>query len=175
VIIKSQESEKRALVRIADLIATAARTSPKTRGIDTLSVITITGGEKQKLADKMTDIGEKTDMHFFVRDAGCVEKSECVVVLGVEVNYMGLNCGYCGHASCEDAEDAGAVCAFNNIDLGISVGSAISIAADNRADNRVMYSIGKAVLELGYFEESVKVALGIPLAAYGKNIFFDRK
>jgi glycerol-3-phosphate dehydrogenase subunit C len=43
---------------------------------------------------------------------------------------------------------ARARCAFNSHDLGIAVGSAVSIAADFHADNRVMYSLGKAAVEL---------------------------
>jgi uncharacterized ferredoxin-like protein len=60
------------------------------------------------------------------------------------------------------------------IDLGIALGSAVSIAADDRIDNRIMYSIGKAVAEMNYAEDSV-VWHGIPISLSGKNIFFDRK
>ncbi len=70
---------------------------------------------------------------------------------------------------------SGGVCAFNSIDLGIAVGSAISIAADFHVDNRVMYSIGKASMDLGFFGKDVKQALGIPLSVTGKSPFFDRK
>ena len=39
----------------------------------------------------------------------------------------------------------------------------------------MMYSIGKAALELKLFGDGVKQAIGIPLSAAGKNPFFDRK
>lgn len=42
-------------------------------------------------------------------------------------------------------------------------------------DNRIMFTAGKAALELGCFPGTVKVAYGIPLSATGKNPFFDRK
>jgi len=60
------------------------------------------------------------------------------------------------------------------IDLGIALGSAVSIAADDRVDNRIMYSIGKAAAEMDYNDDSV-VWHGVPISISGKNIFFDRK
>lgn len=39
-----------------------------------------------------------------------------------------------------------------------------------------MYSVGKTAIKKGLFKDkSIKQALGIPLSASGKNIFFDRK
>jgi uncharacterized ferredoxin-like protein len=61
------------------------------------------------------------------------------------------------------------------MDVGIAIGSAISIAADFRVDNRVMYTIGQAALNMEYFDDDVKIVCGIPLSATGKNPFFDRK
>jgi uncharacterized ferredoxin-like protein len=46
---------------------------------------------------------------------------------------------------------------------------------DNRVDNRIMFTVGKAVLELGLFEPEVRLIYGIPLSATSKNPFFDRK
>jgi len=42
-------------------------------------------------------------------------------------------------------------------------------------DNRLMYSIGRACLDLNLFDSTVKQSLGIPLSVTGKNPFFDRK
>ena len=50
----------------------------------------------------------------------------------------------------------------------------MSIAADDRVDNRIMYSIGKAAAEMNYADDSV-LWHGIPISLSGKNIFFDRK
>ena len=69
---------------------------------------------------------------------------------------------------------AGGTCSFNAGDLGIAVGSAAGLAADLRIDNRIMYTAGKAAIELGMLGEDVQIAYGIPLAAKGKNPFFDR-
>jgi len=57
----------------------------------------------------------------------------------------------------------------------IAIGSAVSVAADHRVDNRVMYSVGIAAVNIGLLGFDVRIAYGIPLAARGKNIFFDRK
>ena len=76
------------------------------------------------------------------------------------------NCGAC--------KKAGAVCAFNVTDLGIAVGSAVSLAADNRMDNRVLFSAGKGAARMGLFGEEVKVCYGIPLSVSSKSVFFDR-
>ena len=37
-------------------------------------------------------------------------------------------------------------CVFNTGDLNLAIGSAVSLAADLRVDNRVMFSIGKAAI-----------------------------
>ena len=60
------------------------------------------------------------------------------------------------------------------IDLGIAVGSATAIAADDRVDNRVLYTAGKAAAEMEYGGEDI-IWLAIPLSVKAKNIFFDRK
>ncbi|MCK4639266.1 MAG: ferredoxin domain-containing protein, partial [Bacteroidales bacterium] len=46
---------------------------------------------------------------------------------------------------------------------------------DNRVDNRIMYTAGQAVIELGLLGEDVKIVYVIPLSATSKNPFFDRK
>jgi uncharacterized ferredoxin-like protein len=86
-----------------------------------------------------------------------------------------LNCGFCGKPTCEALEMAGGTCAFNSIDLGIATMSAAEVAGRFHIDNRIMYSIGRACLDLGMFGPKVKQALGIPLSVTGKNPFFDRK
>ena len=70
--------------------------------------------------------------------------------------------------------NAGGTCSFNAGDLGIAVGSAAAMAADLRIDNRIMYTAGKDAVELGLLGEDVLIAYGLPLAAKGKNPFFDR-
>jgi uncharacterized ferredoxin-like protein len=172
----SIELEKGAAQQVAALMAAAARTAPKTRGIDNIQTFAIDDEPtKQKLIARMREIGAKEDRPSVARDAGNLESSLAIVVIGVDSNTAGLNCGFCGKPSCEALEEAEGVCAFNSIDLGIATASAAEVAGRFHIDNRVMFSIGRACLDLGWFGHRVKQALGIPLSITGKNPFFDRK
>ncbi|HTS18999.1 MAG TPA: DUF2148 domain-containing protein [Verrucomicrobiae bacterium] len=157
-------------------MAAAARTAPKTRGIDNIKTIAIDDDStKRKLIDKMREIAQKEERPSVARDAGNIEKSPAIVVIGVESNTAGLNCGFCGHPSCDALEEARGICAFNSIDLGIAIASAAEVAGRFHIDNRVMFSIGRACLDLKFFGPKVKQALGIPLSVTGKSPFFDRQ
>jgi uncharacterized ferredoxin-like protein len=172
----SIELEKTAAQQVAALMAAAARTAPKTRGIDNIETIAIDDEPtKRKLIAKMHEIATKENRPSVGRDAGNIENSSAIVVIGVESNTAGLDCGFCGKPSCEALEEADGVCAFNSIDLGIATASAAEVAGRLHMDNRVMFSIGRACLDLGLFGPKVKQALGIPLSVTGKNPFFDRK
>lgn len=112
----------------------------------------------------------------FARDAANLRQSGAVVLIGSRYSPLGLNCGWCGFPTCaaktEQAPEA--PCAFNTHDLGIAVGSAVSIAADHRADCRVLYSAGVGALALNLLP-GCKAVLAIPLSSTGKSPFFDRK
>ncbi len=169
------EAEKNASYHVAELMMAAARTAPKGCGADNLVALMIDGDEKDKLADQMRKIAKETGADFFARDGGNVDVSTVVVLLGIQSNPLGLDhCSFCGFTDCATTVKAGANCAFNVTDLGLAVGSAVSVAADHRIDNRVMFSAGKAAMALNYFPENVRVAYGIPLSTTGKSIFFDR-
>lgn len=161
---------------IARLMLIAARTAPKGRGRDNLYTAILTGEEVQKLAAKMIEMGMQNQQEFFIRDAGNLAHASVVVLLGTRVSTAGLShCGFCGHENCAGKESfPDAPCAFNTIDLGIAVGSAVAVAATHHADNRIMFSIGKAALSLGFMPADTQIALGIPLSALAKNPFFDR-
>lgn len=174
-IYNSSEAEKKAAHHVAELMMAAARTAPKGCGVDNLVAVMIDGEEKAQLADQMRKIAEETGADFFARDGGNVDASPVIVILGVKNIPLGLDhCGYCGFENCVATVKAGASCAFNVTDIGIAVGSAVSVAANHRFDNRVMFSAGKAAMALKFLPENVRVAYGIPLSASGKSIFFDR-
>ena len=165
-----------AIERIAEEMCLAARTAPKGRGIDLLEIMILKGEEIKKLSDKMAKIGEKENHPTFLRDSETILKASAVVVIGTKKQYIGLKyCGFCGFPGCAEAEQAKASCVFNPGDLGIAVGSAVAVAMDHRVDNRIMYSAGKAALELGWLGKEIGIAFGIPLSVSGKNPFFDRK
>lgn len=176
-IYESQIAEQQ-LLDVAGKMIIAARTAPKTRGKDYLT-FSIINDKKQKesLASKMKEIGEKTGARFFARDAENILKAPVIVLFGATIQTMNLpNCGICGFIDCEEKEKHPDVpCSYNNIDLGIAVGSAVGVAMDHRVDNRIMYTIGMAALELDLLAKDVKIILGVPLNAGSKNLFFDRK
>ena len=174
-ITKSQEIEDRAVERIADLMCVAARTAPKGRGVDNLIVMQAKGRLKDQLADEMRKIAKTTGASFFARDADCVDKAMLIVLLAQKAAPRGVApCGFCGYENCAENAKHNSVCAVAVSDLGIAVGSAVSAAAHYHVDNRVMFSIGKAALNLDIFEEDVAVAYGIPLSITGKSPFYDR-
>lgn len=170
-----EQSERDTILRVADLMVTAAKTAPKGSGKDTVVAAVVTGEDKTRLAKAMKALGEEYDEAFIIRDAGNVDRSECVVLIGCKDTPFGLNnCHMCGFENCAEMKKAGTNCVFNVTDLGIAVGSAVSVAADNRIDNRVMYSAGKGAIKIGVFPDNVKICYGIPLNATSKSIYFDR-
>lgn len=176
-IIKSNEAELAAVINGANAICAAVRTAPKACGIDHLDTLILTGNDKNRLTAEMKKLGNAigTRGKFFVRDADNVDKAQAVVLVGAkyETRRLGKMCGLCGFADCTASEKAGAACAFTAMDLGIALGSAVSLAADLRLDNRLMFTIGKAAAALGLLGE-YKMIIGIPLSVSGKSPFFDR-
>jgi uncharacterized ferredoxin-like protein len=172
----SIDLEKQAALQVVGLMAAAARTAPKTRGIDNIRIRAIDDeASKQQLIAKMREIAALENRPGMARDAGNIGNAPALLVIGVEANTAGLNCGFCGKPTCEALEAAGGICTFNSVDLGIATCSAAAVANQFHIDNRVMYSIGRASLDLKLFGENVRQALGIPLSVTGKNPFFDRK
>jgi len=176
-IITEQMARRLSVNQVAEQMMTAARTAPKAKGKDNLEIIMVTEDDLQSLSQKMKEIAVRENVAFFNRDAENILNAEAVVFIGTKIQSMGLSfCGLCGFKNCaEKNQHPNHPCVFNTNDLGIAVGSAVSIAMDNRVDNRVMYTVGMAALELNYFSQEVKIAFGIPLSATSKNPFFDRK
>lgn len=171
------EAEKSAIMIAAQSMCAAARTAPKTKGIDHIKTCIITGQEKDALADEMDRLSEVLNYGFFIRDAKCIRSSEAVVMIGTTFDTRKLQegCAYCNFENCTDCTDKNGVCVYDPMDLGIALGSAVSIAADARIDNRIMFSAGKAALSLRVMDDDVKIAMAVPLSATGKSPFFDRK
>jgi len=181
-------AENDAVLTVAGLMTLAARTAPKGKGIDTIVIKVLSGKDVKKLASHLRALGKKREIGFFQRDAGNIEQSDAVVLIGAKGDKtVGLNCGACGFGTCAEMSDkfrmndevttdfAGPNCAVRMADLGIAVGSAVKTAQIHNVDNRVMFSGGVAALDLGYLKEGCTVAYAIPLSATGKNIFFDRE
>ena len=173
---KYDSISKDTLKDVAEFMAVAARTAPKTRGRDNLEIVIIEDeNEKKKLIEKMLEIGKKNNRPSFIRDADNIKDARQIVIIATKVEPLGLNCGFCGFKTCEELTKNKALCAYNPMDVGIALGSAAALASKFHVDNRIMYSIGKAAIETGMLDKDSKIAIGIPLSATGKNPFFDRK
>lgn len=172
-----EEIKVSTVIELAKKMAIAAKTAPKARGIDNLSIVLVTDDDIKRLSNHMKFIAQRDNIAFFERDALNLEHAFAVLLLGTVYKSLGLkNCGWCGFETCDIKEQHPEhPCVYNVHDLGVAVGSAVALAAQFHVDNRVMFSIGKAAIELKMFNENVKAAFGIPLTAYSKNPFFDRK
>ena len=173
--IDATKAEEEAILNLAYAICAAARTAPKACGIDHMDTAVLTGQDKDRVAEEMRRLGESLPAPFFTRDADNVDVSGAIVLIGIKYETRRLNqiCGLCGFADCAACSVSGAACVFTGIDLGIALGSAVALAADNRIDNRIMFTIGKAAAALGLMGE-YKLIMGIPLSVSGKSPFFDR-
>jgi len=171
----SPETNESFLLQAAAEICMAARTAPKGKGKDLLVTAVVSAQEKEALIERMLLISERDSLPFFARDAGNLECSPVVILFGSRKDPLRLpHCGYCGFVDCDAMLAAGGTCSFNTGDLGIALGSAASRAADLRLDNRIMYSAGKAAIELGLLGEEVRIAYALPLSVTAKSPFFDR-
>ena len=165
------------VLRLAADMANAARTAPKTRGVDRLHIAVIDGDTMTILAQHMKKMhAEGRAADHFVRDADNLLASNACVLIGTETAPMPGGCKACGMTTCVNQKEyVGALCTFAVHDLGLAIGSAVSLAADHRVDNRVMFSVGAAAIEIGMLPGGVKAGMGIPLSATGKSPYYDRK
>lgn len=176
-ITKNAEMEARAVDQVVELMALAARTAPKAKGVDNLVIVAARATAKDQLTSEMRRIvQEDGGLPNFERDAGNVDKAAVVLLLGQRVKPLGPKpCGFCGFKDCEDNLRNSGLCAISIGDLGIALGSAVSVAAAHHVDNRIMFTLGRAAINLNLFDDKeVRVAYGIPISVSGKNPFFDR-
>ncbi len=178
-IVEDKQAERGAVLEAAKLMTVAARTAPKTKGIDNLRTTILTGPEKEKLCEQMDELSG--EYAFFRRDAKNLRASEAVLLIGLSAEPSGLDCGACG-MSCDEMRQKkkregkgykGPNCIMDVLNLGIALGSAAKTASLLNIDNRLMFSIGVAARKSGIIDEDLVV--GIPLSVSGKNVFFDRK
>jgi uncharacterized ferredoxin-like protein len=167
---------KKGVEDIAAKMLVAARTAPKGRGQNNIVATCLGTEEIKKVSQALKALGERLDIPAFVRDAESILNAQCMILIGTRIKALGLKkCGMCGFRDCAEKERHPRIpCVFNTGDLGIAIGSAVSIAGDNRVDNRIMYTVGQAIGDLAIFPDDVRIVYGIPLSATSKNPFFDR-
>jgi len=154
----------------------AAITAPKAKGISHLHSCIVFDDDKQAVVEKMRALAQEHSLPNFGRDAQNLENADALVLLGTALEPLGLKfCGMCGFENCDAKRQHPHIpCVFNPGDLGIALGSAVSVAMDNRIDNRILYSAGQAALHIGIFPPEVTIIYGVALSVSKKNIFFDR-
>ncbi len=173
----SQEMEMRAVLSAAAQICAAARTAPKAKGVDVIRTAVLTDADKAALANEMRRIGEATGAAFFLRDADNVDAAQAIILIGAAEDKRGLGaiCGYCHFADCAECAAKNGMCAMDGVDVGIALGSAAAMAADLRMDSRILFSAGRAAINLKLLGDGVGQVFALPISVAGKNIFFDRK
>jgi len=182
-VIGGEDVEGEAVLEVAKLMLAAARTAPKTAGVDDIMTLIVYGKEKEAIAHKMEEIAEERKIGGFSRDAKNVRESYAVVLIAVRgQRNSGLDCGGCGYEGCREFDEArkkkgkdfiGPTCVFKALDLGIALGSAAKTASMHDTDNRIMYRVGTAALKLKLLPQAT-IIIGLPVSAKGKNIYFDR-
>ena len=99
-VIDERESRHDYIVDAARQIMTAGRTAPKGKGIDNIEIVALTQNSILEVAGALRVSAEETGLKFFLRDADNIELAEAVILVGSRTSPMGLNCGYCGYATC---------------------------------------------------------------------------
>lgn len=173
-------SVKDAVNMVGGLMEISARTAPKAAGQDFVEVKLVDESERVALGTDMIQVSKERAIPGFERDGQNVLDSDAILLIGLLPHKgIGLNCGACGFAGCEELNSRshsgdfeGPSCAIRLLDLGIALGSAVKTAMEHNVDNRIMYRIGVSAKRLGITKS--RLVHGIPLSVKGKNIFFDR-
>lgn len=163
-VIGGDEALRDSVVYAAKLMAAAAITAPKARGVDNIVVRILFGREElESLASKMEELS-RVYGDFFSRDAQSVRSSAAVILIGCRAIQMNLKTPSSWRV------DADTVCSIVN--LGIALGSAVKTASILNIDNRIMFTAGVAAQELKLIDADY--VFGVPLSTTPKNIYFDR-
>jgi len=174
----SEESIRTSSIKaVAAKMMLAARTAPKARGRDNLAIALVEKDGIAEIAKTMRALAPGSNISAaFLRDADCILQAEALFIIGTKFIPLGMDCALCGLATCQEkSKYPKQPCVFNTGDLGVALGSAVSVAMDHRVDNRVMFTVGMAVKKLGLLGKDIEICYGVLLSASGKNVFFDRK
>ncbi|MFR8853607.1 MAG: hypothetical protein ACLVHQ_01240 [Oscillospiraceae bacterium] len=90
-----EQCELDAVLTVADKMVTAAKTAPKASGQDSIVAAVVTGEDKDRLAMAMREIGKREEKEFCIRDAGNVDNSVCVVLIGCRKDLTALTGALC--------------------------------------------------------------------------------
>lgn len=180
-------NNKNVIIETAELMCVAANTAPKTKGINLLSTFYLLPDEFEPLYDCLQQLSNKYDkirpQRPYGRDLETLKNTDCLVVICSRRKLMDIAgcdaCGFSGEPNgCKSAAAAGATCAYNSKDLGIAVCSAAIVAHRRFIDNRIIDTVGRAIINFKLYPEYTRGkafdAVCIALSISGKNPFFDR-
>ena len=193
--------EKSAVRTVAELAALAARTAPKSHGVDHFSICLADKDEIKKIGERMIEIGKEKEEALLKKgekftskakatamdwhsDGECVGNSDEILLIALNArNPVPKNCGLCGYATCAEMLQAptvsfpagwsGPFCANLMVDLGIAISSAASVLVRHHVDNRMFFKVGLAVKDLGLMPDC-NCIIALAMSATGKNSYFDR-
>lgn len=169
-----QKVLQNALLQAATLMLGRAKTAPKASGIEHLIYKIAEGDDLKSISEEIHRLGVEKDVPFFIRDSKNLEKASYILLIGAQDSIRNVpQCGLCGYENCGHKLKNQGRCAYDMIDLGIALGSALSLGQQLGVDSRCMFTVGKAAVSLGLMDDAA-VAIGIPLSYSEKNIFFDR-
>ena len=99
-IINERETRKEYMLEAAKQIMLAARTAPKGKGVDIIEIITLSDEDIDAVSEELLRLAEKTGMKFLIRDSENIQSADAMIVIGTRQAPQGLNCAYCGYATC---------------------------------------------------------------------------
>ncbi len=141
-----------------------AKSAPKAKGVDNLVYYLLEKNDIKKVSKKLEDLAIEKDIPFFLRDSKNISNLDYIVLIGLkkasDKTYKKLKIEDNVH--------------FDSVNLGIALGSAVSVANLYGIDTRIMYTIGYAIRNMDITKHELQDAYGIPLSISEKNIFFDR-
>ncbi|MCL2588817.1 MAG: DUF2148 domain-containing protein [Oscillospiraceae bacterium] len=192
--------EKNGVRTVAELAALAARTAPKSHGVDHFSIALASKEEIAAISARMVEIGKEKEAELMAKgekwetkakataldwksDADCVGASDEILLIGLDGRKMVVkNCGLCGFETCAEflkhprvskPHWEGPFCTNLMVDVGIAVSSAASVLVRHHVDNRMFFKVGLAARDLGLMPEC-NCVIAMAMAASGKNKYFDR-
>ena len=101
-IINERDARKEYMLQAAKQIMLAARTAPKGKGVDIIEIVTLTDEDIDAVSAKMLQLAEETGMKFLIRDSENIQQADAMIVIGTRQAPQGLNCAYCGFATCAE-------------------------------------------------------------------------
>ncbi len=100
---KDSLHENKALEMVVNHMALAARTAPKTKGIDNIEIHILKKQQVKSLAKEMEKISKIQNRPGFYRDAQSLKVSSFLILIGVKSNPANIDyCGFCGCKNCAE-------------------------------------------------------------------------